>query len=66
MNTPDRFLRVKETALALGVDERTLRNHIRSGEVPHTRFGRAVLIPESWLAWKLRESQFSTMARTAA
>lgn len=47
--SPDRSdritLRPYEAARALGICERTLRDLMRSGAIPHIRLGRAVLIP---------------------
>lgn len=36
---------VRETALVLGVDQRTITRAIAAGELPALRFGRRVLIP---------------------
>jgi excisionase family DNA binding protein len=38
----DRLLEAKEIAELLGVPERWVREHTRSGAVPHVRFGRYV------------------------
>lgn len=38
-------LRPKEAAEALGVSERTLRELLRTGEIPYAKVSRAVLIP---------------------
>lgn len=46
---PDRSdritLRPREAARALGICERTFRDLMRSGAIPHIRLGRAVLVP---------------------
>lgn len=36
---------VAEVAARLGVHENTIRNWVRSGEVPAVRLGRRVLVP---------------------
>jgi len=46
-------LRVKETAAALGVSERTLRQHLL--EIPHLRLGSAVVVPVDSLREWLRQ-----------
>ena len=46
-------LRVKETAVALGVSERTLRQHLP--EIPHLRLGSAVVVPVDALREWLRQ-----------
>ncbi len=38
-------LRPREAAEALGVSERTLRELMRTGEIPYAKISRAVLIP---------------------
>lgn len=38
-------LRPREAAQSLGICERTFRDLMRSGAIPHIRLGRAVLIP---------------------
>lgn len=38
-------LTVRETALVLGVDQRTITRAIAAGELPALRIGRRVLIP---------------------
>lgn len=38
-------LRPREAAEVLGVSERTLRELMRSGEIPYAKVSRAVLIP---------------------
>lgn len=38
-------LTVRETALVLGVDQRTVTRAIAAGELPALRIGRRVLIP---------------------
>lgn len=47
-------LRPAEAAAALGIKRRLLWSLTKSGEIPHTRLGRAVLYPvselERWLA----------------
>ena len=57
-------LRPREAAKAIGVSERTLRSLIRSGEIPHAKLDRAVLIPiaglEAFIASKIEEVE--TMA----
>lgn len=37
-------VRPAEAALALSISERTLRDLMRSGEIPHSRLDRAILI----------------------
>lgn len=44
---------VKEAADLLGVNERSLRNAINRGEVPHTMIGSRVLVPRYQLYKKL-------------
>lgn len=56
------FVRVKVASRALSVSEWTLREHLKAGRVPHIRFGRAILIPKSWLEQKIKES----LAKAAA
>lgn len=50
-------LRPKEAAAALGISERMLWTMTKANEVPHVRFGRAVVYPvaklETWLAEKI-------------
>ena len=49
-------LRVKETAVALGVSERTLRQHLP--EIPHLRLGSAVVVPvDSLREWLRKQAQ---------
>lgn len=56
-NHPRLTLRPREAARVLGVCERTLRNLMRSGAIPHIRLERTVLIPvadlEAFIADKL-------------
>ena len=42
---PRLTLRPREAAEVLGVSERTLRELMRSGEIPYAKISRAVLIP---------------------
>jgi excisionase family DNA binding protein len=62
----ERFIRVKEAAQVLGVSVWTLRQHLKAGEVPHTRFGRAVLIHESFIEQKRQETNFVRPTKSAA
>ena len=54
-------LRPREAAVALGVSERTLRSLVRSGEIPHAKLDRAVLIPiaglEAFIASKMETAE---------
>lgn len=49
-------LRPKEAAAALGISERMLWTMTKAKEVPHVRFGRAVVYPvaklQAWLSEK--------------
>ena len=56
------FIRVKVAAAAMSVSEWTLREHLKAGKVPHIRFGRAILIPKSWLEQKIKESLTKAVA----
>ncbi len=44
-----RALSVAEAARVIGIDQRTLRRAIASGEVPGTRVRHKVLVPVSWI-----------------
>lgn len=50
-------LRPREAAAALGISERLLWTMTKAGEVPHVRFGRAIVYPvaklEEWLQGKI-------------
>lgn len=62
----ERFYRLREVAAALGISVRTLSDHLKAGEVPHTRFGRAILIPASFLEQKRLEASSSRLRRVVA
>lgn len=45
-------LTMREAAIALGVDSRTVSSAIRAGEIPAVRVGRRVVIPaKRFFAW---------------
>lgn len=56
------FVRVKAAAAAMSVSEWTLREHLKAGRVPHIRFGRAVLIPKTWLDQQLKAALAKAVA----
>ena len=43
------FVSVPDAADFLGVDKRTIRQAIKSGEIPATRVGSVWRVPTSWL-----------------
>jgi excisionase family DNA binding protein len=50
---------IQETAEALGVSERFVRNKVKAGELPHARIGMRILIRDAdlqeWLGAHVRD-----------
>lgn len=55
-NEPIKLMTVDEIAAVLGVDRRTVYQHVERKRIPHRRLGRRILFSraaiEAWLAGK--------------
>jgi len=45
MNINDQFVSVEEAAEISGLSTLTIRKRIKSGDIPHQRFGKVIIIP---------------------
>ncbi len=46
-----RYLAPKEVAEALGLGLTKVYTMLRSGQIPHRRFGKRIVVPRQWVEW---------------
>ena len=52
------FLSVNEFILTVSISRPTFFRKIKSGDIPHTRIGRKILIPVSYLKERNRQNKY--------
>ena len=46
-----RYLAPKEVAEALGLGLTKVYDLVRTGQIPHRRFGKRIVVPRQWVEW---------------